>query len=345
MVVIKRPLKPGHAAAPLAGAPPTLVAGAGNPVFDTDPTVYAEAKRQLELIDRNLSTMTKDGTHPQNLLHVLRGILDADQRGVGIRTADREEFLTAEEATIPQTEQLLAELEAAGYLEIAARRKRNHDYRPSQAAHDTWNRVTLYEGISPLRPTGYRSERSEEHYLVPFDARTYLDVIPSGDPRDLPMPMSGFHLIPRAEGTVAVRIERDQWSRNRGSKLVFLDLRDQELKPGDYRTAYHERLYRYMDLPTLADQLDALLAMAHNRTKTLVPRYTVKNGPRSRHDSTLIFRDTRGQHYQIPEEFLLYLYNNYYGEDLDIRVSSKPTGMGVATHATARWSVRTTTPT
>ena len=306
--------------------PPTPGAGVRNPIFDSDPTVYAEAKRQLKLIDEELNAKDKNG-HQQYLLHVLRGILDADSRGIVIRTANREEFLGANAATIPQTEQLLVELEQAGYLKIVTRRPKNCDYRPSQKTYDTWNGVRLYEPISPpMRPVGYGMQRSEEHYLVPFDARTYLDRAPSRKPQDVPVSLSDFLLIPCREGFIGVSFEHDSRIWGNGRELVLVDLRDHELHPGDYKTAYHERIYRYMDIPTLGSKLDGILGEIPRSCDTLVPRYKVQNEPLWRDDASVIFRDTRGQHYLVPEEFHLYLYNNYYGEDLDIQVSSKPVG-------------------
>jgi len=331
MVRIKRP-NPGT---PPPAQPPVKptgspVVGGGNPIFDSDPAVHAEAKRQLKLIDRELKTPRKNGKGQHNLLHVLRGILEADRLGFAISTAAREQFLSPDDATIPQTEQLLRELEEAGYLEVAVRRQKNHDYRPTKKARNTWSSVQLWEAVSQMKQQlHYGRDFSEEHYLVPFDAGIYLDRVPSRDPQNLPLGFQGFQLLPCGEGTVAVGFETDYsgWSGSR-RKLVFLDLRDQELKHGDYGTGYHERLYRYVDFPNLAEELDTLLSQVGNRSVAVVPRYVVKNGPQSTADNSFILRNGKAEHFQVPQAFLLYLYNNYFGEDLDIQVSSKPTGIG-----------------
>jgi len=305
--------------------PPTPGAGMRSPIFDIVPGVYAEAKRQLKLIDKELNTETRDGKQ-QNLLHVLRGILDADRRGVVIRAKDRAEFISADEATNPQVEQLLAELEQAGYLDVTTRRQKNHDYRASQKAYDTWNKVQLYEGIPSMRTHSYGSQGRVDHYLVPFDAKTYLCRVPSRDPRDLPLDFEGFHLIPCKEGTIAANVIYD-YSRH-DYALVFLDLQDHELNARDCETSYHERLYRYLGIPALGSQIDEILREVPHSTDTLVPRYEVKNAPESNVDASIIFQGKSGGHYQVPEDFLVYLYNNYFGEDLDIQVSSKPVSTG-----------------
>lgn len=324
MPVIKRPLKQAAAPEALSPVEPSASQSAGgNPIFGSDPAIHREAKRQLGLIDQELQTPRKDGKGQHNLLHILRGILEADRLNLVISTASREQFLGADDATIPQTEQLLRELESLGYLEVATRRQKNHDYRPTQKARDTWSSVQLWEDISPMKQSHYRADFSEEHYLVPFDAGIYLDRVPSRDPQDLPVGIKGFHLLPCGAGTIAIACESEYASRQTRTVVKLLDLREQEPTRDDYRTRYLERLSRYIGFPNLVEELETLLSQADNRRIPVVPRYAVRSGPLDH--PFIILQDTEGRHHQVPEAFLLYLYNNYFGEDLELQVSLKPT--------------------
>ncbi len=325
MPVIKRTLKQG--AVPEAVEPKdSPPSSGGSPVFASDPAVHAEAQQQLELIGQELKTPTKSGKQQHNLLHLLRGILEADSLNFVISTASREQFLGADDATIPQTEQLLRELESLGYLEVATRRQKNHDYRPTLKARDAWSSIQLWEGMSPMmKQAHYRDSFSEECYLVPFDAGIYLDRIPSRDPQDLPVSIQGFHLLQCGTGTIAIAYENEYVYRETRKAVKLLDLREQEPTRDDYRTRYQERLSRYIDFPNLVEELDTLLSQAGNRRIPVVPRYAVMTPGERTSNRSFILQDTKGRHHQVPEAFLLYLYNNYFGEDLELQVSLKPT--------------------
>ena len=318
--------------------PPTPTPGAGNPIFDTDPAVYAEAKRQLTLISEELNTRSKTYRHPrQNLLHVLRGIIDADRRSVVIKMSTRDEFIETENTSVAQTQELLAELEQAGHLEITIPRPKNHDYRPSKRAYDTWNSVQLYEVISPMKPVSSWGSPEErvEHYLVSFDAQLYLDLTPSRKPGDLEVGFSNYHLLPCEQGTIGVSVDGNSYSGQDNRRPVLVDLRDHEINPGDYRSAFHTKLYRYLGMPQLGDELDRLWTEVRGGGDPIVPLYVVEKGPdHYGHHGEIIFRGKRNRHYEVPRVFLMYLYNNYFGEDLDIRVSVKPTSTEIDRHGT-----------
>ena len=320
----------GRRVAPAAAIPPTPAPGTGNPIFHSDATVCAEAKRQLALISEELNTLTKSSFRVtrQNLLHVLRGIIDADRRGVAIKMSTRDFFVDTERTSVVQTGELLVELETAGYLDIAAKGKKNHDYRASHKAYDAWNSVKLYEAYSPTGPANNPGSPvgRKEHYLVPFDAQLYLDFAPPGKPEDLEAHLSNYQLIPCGQGTIGVYVAGDLWNRRTPHIPLLVDLRDQVIQPDDLRSAFHTRLYRYFGTPRLGDDLDKLWAEVPGRKDSITPRYVKETGPDGYgQHGEIIFRGKQDRHYEVPRVFLEYLYNNYFGDDLDIRISSRPT--------------------
>jgi hypothetical protein len=305
-VVIKRGTgnKKLAASSPAAApaVPNAIGSGTGNPIFMHNPDVYAEAQRQMNLMGQTL------GNH--NLLHVLRNITIADSNGVELKPETRSKWMDGYRSTIVDAQQTLLGLDQGGYLDIILKRRKYHDYKAGQRAYDTWNSILLYEALSSDKkgPGG----RSQEHYLVPFDAQSYLDKSSSGTPEDLGGAIGAWHLVPYRDSFIGVMGDR--------AGVDLLDLRDMDLSEKDLKTPAHQQLFRYIAAPSIPDSIVDLHGLYRTRGDLVTPRY--------RMDQTIMFRGKSGKHYQVPEQFLTYLYNNYYGEDLDLEVIDAPGAAG-----------------
>lgn len=297
--------------------PPTLqqTTAVESPFFKSDPGIHLEAKLQKLLIQQTLKTKLGGGERPR-LRGLLQEIVDAHEQGIILTVADPYTELWdylgfSYNFTEIQIRNAFSELEKGGYLEIATPHPKDPTYRITKKTYDTLNSVHW----SPLS----RDYQEEEHrfgcHLIPFDPGIYLDRVPSRDPRDLEVTWHKFYLIPVKEGFIALTMDQSE------IYTATVDLRGLTVSPDDYRTDYHKRWYQHISAWDLDGFLDRLLSLSKQKSRVVRPFCIAVD--LSDADDIIVAND-RGRYFYLKENILLYIYNTYWGEDLEFRVSANP---------------------
>lgn len=278
--------------------------GFGNPIFMTDPERMAEVQRQMDLISEEFSIHNKS----YNVMHLLRLMLELVQKGENLSRDSRKNYMDYGRSTIEDAKEVLLEMEKRGYLDIAVKRRKYHDYVTNQNALDTWNSVIKLPPKPQQQNVYYQYSSEPEHYLIPFDAGIYLQE--ASRPENIKLQLNSFYHLPYQDGFISIV--------GGGMGVDLVDFKDKDFSKTEIQSPALQNLFKYINATKMNEHLEKI----YKEGTTLGGREVE---PRFKLDEFVVFVDKNRNHYKVPEEFLKYLYNQYYNEDLSIEIIKSDT--------------------
>ena len=266
-----------------------------HPIFVTENKVAEELERQKKLISEEICGL--------NLMHILRLLTETDASKKLITEDNRKYYLPIIHATVDMVRQILPELHRLGYIEIAKKRQKYHDYKVTRKAYDTWNSVLKYSADTYNNITRDRYSDSNERYLLPYDAKHFLE---ENSPDKIDIRLSNYSLIPYKEKHLAVM------GQYQGVDMI--DFKDNDFDYDAIDTKDHQLLYKYINAPELGKNIYNLVkeGTSSPSKREVKPKYIL--------DKSIVFVSKNNQHYIIPDEIIKYVYNNYHNEPLSFTV-------------------------